>query len=173
MYICSPFSGEMAEWSKAAVSKTVKPLSGLLGFESPSLRHGLIAAFYRTPLFHTIRPDACAAPGCTLSPTCACMYRVQCCAWSGLIALARRTAAFSPWATCDYRRWTCFLLLGREYRIGESNPERAKHALWHVCRERKRSGLFCEAKCRSPRPSASEISLVVRLVEHRGIEPMR
>ena len=28
----------MAEWSKAAVSKTVNPPSGILGFESPSLR---------------------------------------------------------------------------------------------------------------------------------------
>lgn len=28
----------MAEWSKAAVSKTVNPLSRVLGFESPSLR---------------------------------------------------------------------------------------------------------------------------------------
>ena len=31
-------SGEMAEWSKAAVSKTVNPHPGILGFESPSLR---------------------------------------------------------------------------------------------------------------------------------------
>lgn len=30
--------GEMAEWSKAAVSKTVNPLPRILGFESPSLR---------------------------------------------------------------------------------------------------------------------------------------
>ncbi len=29
----------MAEWSKAAVSKTVNPPSGILGFESPSLRN--------------------------------------------------------------------------------------------------------------------------------------
>ena len=28
----------MAEWSKAAVSKTVNPHPGILGFESPSLR---------------------------------------------------------------------------------------------------------------------------------------
>ena len=31
-------TGEMAEWSNAAVSKTVVPLSRDRGFESPSLR---------------------------------------------------------------------------------------------------------------------------------------
>ena len=30
--------GEMADWSKAAVTKTVNPLTRILGFESPSLR---------------------------------------------------------------------------------------------------------------------------------------
>jgi hypothetical protein len=32
------YIGEMAEWSNAAVSKTVVPLSRNRGFESPSLR---------------------------------------------------------------------------------------------------------------------------------------
>jgi hypothetical protein len=35
-------NGEMAEWSNAAVSKTVVPLSRNRGFESPSLRKAKI-----------------------------------------------------------------------------------------------------------------------------------
>jgi hypothetical protein len=36
-------SGEMAEWSNAAVSKTVVRLPANRGFESPSLRKGITA----------------------------------------------------------------------------------------------------------------------------------
>ncbi len=38
MYFCKPKTGEMAERSNAAVSKTVVRLTADRGFESPSLR---------------------------------------------------------------------------------------------------------------------------------------
>ena len=55
----TPETGEMAEWPKAAVSKTVNGVFPVRGFESPSLRHFYAQILTKCPHFSPLGVAKC------------------------------------------------------------------------------------------------------------------